>query len=85
MTLTVQTHKTWLVTANGEIENELLTDEIKTVYLKTTPPLSPYLWTVNAGDFKVSTFDGVVPQRIFYRGLKTNDLNFCHKLLDVGI
>ena len=64
MTLTIQTHKRWQVASNAAIDNESVieADDTKIVFFQTTESLSPYLWTINVGDFEVSTFDaGVVP------------------------
>lgn len=40
--------------ANGAIKQVAFTqDGLKTVVFKPTPPISPYLWTVNVGTFEV--------------------------------
>jgi aminopeptidase N len=62
--LDVEIEEAWEAASNGaivEIQHFPKTG-LKKVQFEVTKPISPYLWTVNVGTFRVSSyFDGGVP------------------------
>ena len=57
MKLSVEMDSEWQAAANGAIVSEIeISGGRKCVEFDTTPLISPYLWTVNFGDFQVSAF-----------------------------
>ena len=79
----------WTAASNGKIDRieTDLENDCQTIHFRKTPPLSPYLWTMNAGHFQVSEYkrEGRPPQRILCRNPFIETYSFLHPIIAAGI